>query len=194
MSSLASAWMSLGLVISSSGKTALDLDTLMQNFQKLPGLEASYTEKRTITLLTKPIHSSGRIYFQQPNSLLRVVETPHPSRVLIQGSRLFLGPEGALKEVPSIDNPAVQALINSFVLLLRGDKAALEELFVLSLRREPDSTWLLSLVPKTKDVRGLIQKIEVRGKGLALSTLHVQEASGDHAETRFTKLNLQRVY
>src|SRR5262245_52514632 len=58
---------------------------LLASFGKISGMTARYSEEKRIALLKKPLQSEGRIAFAAPRSLLRQVERPEPSTMLLEG-------------------------------------------------------------------------------------------------------------
>src|SRR5688500_11826546 len=162
----------------------------MQQLSALPGLEAKFTEQKHITLLAAPLSSEGTLRFSPPASLSRETTKPAASRVIIVGDRLFFDDGKNSQEVDVGNNPIVRAFVNSFVLLLAGDRKGLEELFLMKLKA--GDSWELELVPKKDPIAKIIQRMLVRGSGVKVEKLIVEESSGDRTETTFVEVNTAR--
>ena len=181
----------LSLLILIAAPTAADeLDALMKQLAALPGLEAKFTEEKHITLLAAPLSSEGMLRFSPPASLARETTKPMASRVVIVGDRLFFDDGKNAQEVDVGNNPVVRAFVNSFVLLLAGDRKGLEELFNMKL--VPGETWELELSPKKDPIAKIIKRMLVRGSGVKVKQLIVEESSGDRTETTFVEVDTAR--
>src|SRR5690606_19339427 len=61
---------------------------LFTRLRTLTGLEATFVEVKKLALLKMPLQSEGTLYYMQPGYLLRQVNKPKPSRVLITPEKL----------------------------------------------------------------------------------------------------------
>lgn len=192
-----SRWVSLPLLLLSvpSVAQADDLGDLMAQLSKMPGLEAKFEEKKHIALLQAPLETEGVLRFSPPASLARETTKPRASRVLIVGDRLYFDDGKQQQEVDVGNNPVVRSFVNSFVLLLAGDRSALEATFDMKFspatKEEP---WKLELLPKKEPISKIIQKMVVRGRGVKLERLIVAEANGDRTDTVFVDVDTKRRY
>jgi outer membrane lipoprotein-sorting protein len=178
----------------SADQGAQSLDGLLAAFRKSPGVSARFVEEKHIALLKKPLKSEGSIYFLAPGKLARIVDSPKPSKILLEGDELRISDGKGVRLVDLSKNAAVAALVRSFVNLLHGDRAALEKDFSVKLTSSSGGGFSLRLVPKAAPLNQLVTSIEVVGKGLVLSEMTVSEASGDQTITRFSDVNTDRRY
>ncbi len=167
-----------------------DLDALMKQLSAIPGLEARFTEEKHITLLAAPLSTEGMIRFSPPSMLARQTTKPTASRVVISGDRLYFDDGKNSQEIDVGNNPVVRAFVNSFVLLLAGDRAGLEETFTMKLT--PGLPWELELRPKKAPISKIIDRMRVQGRGVKVEKLIVEEASGDRTETTFHDVDTGR--
>lgn len=167
-----------------------DIDGLMKKLSALPGLEAKFTEEKHITLLAAPLNTEGVLRFSPPSMLARETTKPQASRVVIVKDRLFFDDGKTSQEIDVGNNPVVRAFVNSFVLLLAGDRSGLEQLFTMTMK--PGEPWELLLVPKKEPISKIIAKMKVSGRGVKVEKLIVEEASGDRTETSFLEVDAQR--
>jgi outer membrane lipoprotein-sorting protein len=143
--------------------------------------------------LAKPLTSKGRLFFARPGLMLRRVESPARSEVVITPQALKLRDENGEQKLDLAARPDVRPFVESLAWLLAGDHKALATVyrieFVASREREP---WRLTLTPKAMPLSHLIAAIEVLGTGYAVSEIHVRERSGDETITRITQANPAR--
>jgi outer membrane lipoprotein-sorting protein len=169
-----------------------DIDVLMKKLSALPGLEAKFTEEKHITLLAAPLNTEGVLRFSPPSMLSRETTRPQASRVVIVEDRLFFDDGKTSQEIDVGNNPVVRAFVNSFVLLLAGDRSGLEQLFTMKLK--PGEPWELELVPKKEPISKIIAKMKVSGRGVKVEKLTVEESSGDRTETTFVEVDTQKSF
>ena len=168
---------------------------LLSAYARMPGLEARFVEEKQLSLLEKPITSSGRLYFARPGYLLRQVETPASAKVLITPERVTLR-DGSGEQVLDLrTRPDVRPFVESLVWLLAGDQARLSKVYSLAFDKAGDTgAWQLVLTPKQGPLAKLVAQICIQGKGLSVSEIKVREKGGDQTVTRIVEANAQRTF
>jgi hypothetical protein len=158
-----------------------------------PGVSAKFAEEKHITLLDTPLESSGRVYFLPNGKLVRYIDQPEVSAILLDGSRLTIKEGKKLRHIDVDAHPAVGALVRGFSFLLQGNRAGLEELFELRFQTDGPS-WSLTMKPRNAALGRAVTSLEFRGTELLLSELVVREASGDHSSMRFSEVDPKRQF
>ena len=135
-------------------------------------------------LLDVPIRSRGRLVFAPPDKLLRRVDSPFSSEVVIDGDRVEVRSEGEVQRIDLASQPDLQPLVQSILWVLAGDRESIDRAYQPSF--ETTSTgWFLQLTPRDPRVAALIAGMRLEGaRGVPVS-LHVIETSGDRSHTRF---------
>ena len=74
-------------------------------------------------------------------------------------------------------NPVARLFVDSFVMLLSGNRAGLEKMFKMQLTPKPGpgNEWRLLLTPRVAPMDKMIKELELRGRGLNLEELDVRE-------------------
>jgi hypothetical protein len=168
--------------------------TLLTRLAQLPGLSARFREEKRIQLLSMPLVSEGNIYFTKPAALLRRVETPEPSSMLLAQGRLSLWDASGQRSFELAAHPALRSLAESFLYVLSGDRKALDALYSMHFSGSAQSAWKLQLVPKPKALAQLIREIKLEGNGLQVQSLQLTEASGDVGTTTFSAVRTDRKF
>jgi hypothetical protein len=175
------------------------MTALLGRFAKAPGIFARYREEKHLAMLQAPLTSEGTIHFSPPGRLARHTLKPIKSTLLIDDDKVqFGGAEGA-ESMDLGTNPVARAFVDSFVMLLAGNRAGLERYFTLhftSLRgpKLPAGAWHLALVPRTSPMDKVIKEITLDGAGLTISTMVVRESSGDWTSTQFQDVDVAHRY
>lgn len=170
------------------------LETLLGAFEKMPGLEARFVEDKHIGLLAAPLQSKGRLYFVPPGLLARHTDTPTKSSVIIAPDAVRYSDSEGSGRIDLSARPDVRLFVESFVRVLAGDRAGLERIYALRFDpAAPDGEgWALELSPRGPPLKDLVTRLRIRGRGLAVTEIRVDEATGDYSLTRILEADPQR--
>ena len=176
-----------------SAATLTDVGVLLDSFARMPGLEARFVEEKQIALLAKPLESKGRLFFARPGMLLRRVEAPRASEVVITPSELRMKNADGEQQIDLRSRADLRPFVESLVWLLSGNRKALADVYSFAFQPAgTDPSWHLKLTPKSGAIGKLIQYIQVSGRGLAVDQVEVREISGDATLTRIVEANPNR--
>lgn len=176
-------------------KPVVDAAALLGAFAKMPGLEARFREEKHLALLAKPLESRGRLYFTHPGLLLRRVEAPQPSEVIITGDSVRIRDASGEQALDLRARKDLRPFVESLTWILAGNRKALEGAYAVSFQAESASApWQLSLKPKVAPLSRLIAHIRITGHGYAVEQIEVLETNGDKAITHILEANPKRSF
>ena len=144
-----------------------------------PG-RALFKEKKYLSLLDKPVESSGELTFTPPHTLEKRTLLPKPERVLVDRDRVTLERGGKTFSMGLRDNPQVAILIESIRGTLAGDLAALTRTYSAGLDGDAAS-WRLKLRPLDPSLATLVERIEIAGSQAQVKTVEIFQADGDRS-------------
>lgn len=179
---------------SAETRAVTDVDGLLAECAKMPGLAARFTEEKKIALLAVPLRSSGSVHFMRSRGLVRHTTEPSKQSVLVSDKEIVFWDGKSTKRISLASSETVEAFARVFSLILAADRAGLERHFSLDFRPREQGVWSLKLVPKGAALKGVIAAIEVDGRGSVLSTLTVREVNGDVSTTRFSDVDTAKRY
>ena len=159
------------------------VEAFMQGFTELKGFEAKFIETKTMSLLAVPLTTEGRLYFSAPGQLLRLVDKPQPTRVLVTPTSVTMKAAGQTQRLDLASQPEVRSLVSSLLSLLTGDLEALQATYDVAYEVDASGRWGLNLTPKSKRLSVLVERMRFEGRGRAVARIIVEEASGDRAVT-----------
>jgi hypothetical protein len=165
-----------------------ELSRLMNGMARRPGVVARFVETKHLALLEEPIESRGVLYFAPPDRLVREVESPALSRLVIDGDRLAMRDRAGNQDVDLGSNPIAREVVENFVVLFGGDLAALERRYEIGFESAAEG-WRLRLVPRAATVRRLIARVEIRGDASGMRELSLFEQDGDRSVTRLLEVD-----
>jgi outer membrane lipoprotein-sorting protein len=177
------------------GQENVDVASLLSAFSKMPGLEASFSEEKHIALLAKPLTSRGTLFFTHPGLLLRRIEAPEPSEVVISKDSLRMRDKAGEQTLDLRTRKDIRPFVESLTWILAGDRAALEKVYTIAFQPEQAARpWQLSLKPKVLPLSQLIAELRIQGRGMYVAQIEVQETSGDKTITRILSANPKRTF
>ena len=163
-----------------------DAATLLSKMASLPGLQARFREEKKLALLRAPLISEGHLFYTPPGYLLRRVEKPSASSVLITPKELVVQDAGGTQRIDLRSKPSIKLFVESFTRVLAGDHAALQRVYHLRFTpaAAPDEPWTLELTPQGLPLTELIRSVHMSGQGYAVERVRVLEKGGDVSETQ----------
>lgn len=153
---------------------------------------ADFVERRFSALTKAPLESRGRLLFRAPDRLEKTTTSPQRETVKIDGGTVTI--EGVpVRGVPDrrsvrlADIPLLAALVESLRATLAGDLARLSRHYTPSFR-SVERGWELVLKPIDAQLAAAVTQVVLRGRGDAVATVDILEASGDRTELAITPL------
>jgi hypothetical protein len=171
------------------------LDALLHDFALMPGLSARFREERRLALLKEPLVSHGALHFAPPNLLVRHVEEPLESTVLLRGDALLISTPAGDRTFRVDTSTLVRAFVDTFLLLLSGDAPALREIYRIHFEPvEGGATgeWRIRLEPRRAPLSEVVAFFDLRGIDRRVMEMRLRELSGDETLTQFSDVNTDR--
>jgi outer membrane lipoprotein-sorting protein len=187
----------IGWVICSAGSLASDaadaapteLVALMERFAGSGGVRTRFRELRHLSILTDPIETTGMLYFAPPDRLARHATWPGRSSVVVEAGRVLLGDETGQREFDFSTSEVARALVGNLMIVFRGDLESLRARYSISFDSDGEN-WTLDLEPRSRALRGIIDRIRFTGRSRELSAMETRESNGDRTVMRFSELEI----
>lgn len=174
----ASAALALAWALAASAAEPWTLERLLAGFAAQRTARASFVEKKTVSVLDRPLVSSGELRFEAPDRLEKRTLRPRPERLLLEGDTLSLERSGKQLRLDLRSFPEVAAFVESIRGTLAGDREALERVY--RLRLEGDATsWVLTLVPREPGMAALVERVRIAGRRADVTVVEILQANGD---------------
>jgi len=163
------------------------LADLMQTLSHNQQQEATFVEKRYLSVLDKPLESSGELSFIPPNRLEKRTLKPRPESVIVDGDVLIVDQSNRRHvRVKLQERPEISAFVESIRGTLAGDQSALEKVYSIRLSGTAEN-WRLWLVPLQEQMVRIVSRIQMAGSQGDLTTIEFDFADGDRSEMVVTK-------
>ncbi len=171
-----------GLCLAASAAPAADWDvrTLFERLAMERPARAAFQERKFLSLLDKPVDSSGELEFTPPDRLEKRTTAPKPEAVVVDREHVTLERAGKRHTLRLRENPAVAVLVESIRGTLAGDLASLTRTYSLALDGNP-AKWRLVLRPLDPSLATLVERIEIGGSQAQVRAVEIFQADGDRS-------------
>jgi hypothetical protein len=157
-----------------------DVTRLMQSLAQQRGGRVTFTEKKYIAMLDRPVESSGELVYQPPARLEKRTLLPKVESLVLDRDLLVVE-RGKQKFTLQLQQyPDVTAFVDSIRGTLAGDLKALERQYRVDLQGSPDR-WTLTLLPSDPRMAAVVHRIRISGSGDALHEVELLQADGDRS-------------
>ena len=166
---------------SEKGVTAWTINELMHSLAQVKKSQATFVERKFISLLKAPLKYSGTLSYTAPGHLEKYTLLPKPESMVLDQNTLVVQSGEAQKRALSLQNyPALWAFVESFRSTLAGDIATLNRFYHVTLEGHPKQ-WLLILRPVDTQMKNLVSEIRISGRLEQIDTIETRESGGDYS-------------
>jgi outer membrane lipoprotein-sorting protein len=170
----------LFVAASAAGAADWSVVQLFEQLAKNKPVRASFTERKYLALLDKPVESSGELAFTPPERLEKRTLKPKPESLVADRDTVTLERGGKRHTLRLRDNPQVAVLVESIRGTLAGDLASLTRTYSTALEGDP-AKWRLVLRPLDPALGTLVERIEIGGAQAQVRTVEIFQADGDRS-------------
>ncbi len=166
-----------------------ELVALMERFAASGGVRTRFRELRHLSILADPIETTGMLYFAPPDRLARHTTWPGRSSVVVEAGRVSLGDETGQRVFDFNTSEVARALVGNLMIVFRGDLETLKARYSISFDSDGEN-WTLDLDPRSRALRGIIDRIRFTGRSRDLSAMETRESNGDRTTMRFSEIEI----
>lgn len=159
---------------------AFDLAALMQSLAQVKAGEATFTEKRTSSLLDRPLELSGRLSFEAPDTFIRETLKPRQERMAVVGNQMTMSLGSRSRTVPVDSVAEASIIIEAMRGTLTGNRESLEKHFTVSVTGT-SQRWFLELVPREPRLREQISMVRLHGQHAVVREVTIAMTDGDRS-------------
>ena len=165
---------------------AWSLESLMAERGQIKTATARFVEQKQVSLLTRPLETSGTLRYVAPDRLEKHTLLPKPETMILANG-VLAGTLGSGRNFRVVlgERPEVATLIEAMRATLAGDLPTLQRYFSLELSGAR-AAWVLNLVPRNSRVQAKVRDIRIEGVAADLKTISVHERDGDQSTMLIT--------
>ena len=163
-------------------ESAWDVQQLMRSLAQVKQAEGRFVERKFLSMLNRPLESSGTLLFQAPGHLEKHTLLPkEESLVLDQGVLTIESKARNIRRTLVLrEYPALWAFVESIRSTLAGDLPTLERFYRIELEGDA-AHWKMRLLPIELRTREVMREIRIGGRGNRVDRIEMLESNGDHA-------------
>lgn len=169
----------------SAAQTTFDLGQLTQLLATVKSGSATFTEKRSVTMLERTLESSGRLSFEAPDSFTRETLKPRQERMAVVGNQVTMSLGSRSRTVPLDSVPEAAVIVEAIRGTLTGNRDVLERNFSANVSGNA-ARWTLELLPREPRLRELVVSVRVSGVQALVREVVVAMADGDRSVMTIT--------
>ncbi len=159
---------------------------LMRSMSARPRGHATFVERQFLGILTRPLESSGELYFEAPDLLEKHTLEPKREDLAIRGDSITVSRSGRSYTLPVRKYPQVAALIEGIRAILAGDAETLRRSYSVTFASH-DGQWTVTLVPRESALAG-VKEIRFGGASDLIRTIEIDRTDGDHSTMAVTPM------
>jgi outer membrane lipoprotein carrier protein len=162
------------------------LEQIRQKRAAAPQVQADFREEKTMKMMSKPVASSGKVWFQAPNKFRREMKGNAPSVTVSNGQQLWIhypkfqsAEQYALGKRSPLDAgiAAITASLN-----LQG----VEDSYNITGAKEGNE-YVLQLAPRTAAIKKMLQQFTIRlNADLQVERTEMAQPNGDRVVTVYS--------
>lgn len=158
-----------------------DMRQLMQGLAQVKEAKGKFVERKFLSVLNRPLESSGMLMFQAPAHLEKHTLTPKAESLVLDHGVLTIDSKARnIKRTLVLQEyPAIWAFVESIRSTLAGDLPTLEHFYKIELEGNA-AHWKMRLQPVELKVREVMREIRVSGHGNRVDSFETVESNGDH--------------
>lgn len=177
-------------VVSAEPLSPGDLKSLLARIREkraaAPQVQADFQEEKTVHMLSKPITSSGKMWFQAPNKFRREAKGNSPSITVSDGQHLWIYyPKFQSAEHYSLGKRSpLDAGIAAITASLNLENV--EATYHITATKEADG-YQLQLTPRNPSMKRFLQTFSIRmNNDLQVARTEMTQPNGDHIVTTYS--------
>lgn len=159
-----------------------DARQLMQGLAQVKEAKGKFVERKYLSVLNRPLESSGTLIFQAPAHLEKHTLAPKVESLMLDDGVLTIDSKARNTKRTLVlqEYPALWALVESIRSTLAGDLPTLERFYKIELQGDA-AHWKMRLLPIEFKAREVILEIRISGRGSRVESIETLESNGDHA-------------
>lgn len=159
---------------------------------KMQTLQCSFTQTKTMKMLSKQMKSEGMMYFKRTNKLRWEFKSPYTYTFVMNGSKVSMKSSKSTQNIDINRNKIFRQITDIIVNCITGEGLKNEAYFTLEMY-EQNKTYYARLYPKKKELKQMYKAVELyfNPELTMVTSVKMEEKTGDVTLIKMnnTKLN-----
>ncbi|MEO8308481.1 MAG: LolA-related protein [Pseudomonadota bacterium] len=153
---------------------------LMQQMSLRRHDHVQFTERQYISVLKRPVESSGELFYDAPDRIEKRTLLPKPETMILDRGTVTIRRGTRNYTLALVDHPEIAPLIESIRATLAGELPVIRSAYLLTFEGSP-TDWTLTLVPRDARAIALVSQIRIAGLLDRIQEVEFKRADGDRS-------------
>lgn len=156
----------------------------------LTSMNCSFVQTKHLKMLNDKMVSHGKMYYKQSNKLRWEYTTPYQYLFIFNGSKVYVGNKSKKDVIDTNSNKVFREVARIMMNTVTGKALSNAADFTIGVAGN-QSFWIVTLVPKKKDMKKMFDKIELvfNKNSYMISEVNIFEKNGDKTNIKMTDIS-----
>lgn len=152
-------------------------------------MSCTFTQTKYLSLLSDKMVSSGKMYYKQPNKLRWEYTSPYDYLFVFNGTKVYVGNKSKKDVIDTNTNKIFKEIARIMMNTVTGKALSNKTDFTISVVGN-NTSWVVTLIPKKKDMKQMFSKIELifNKSNTMISEINIFEKNNDRTNIKLTNI------
>lgn len=165
------------------------IEKINASASKMKSMSCTFTQTKYLSLLSDKMVSSGKMYYKQPNKLRWEYTSPYDYLFVFNGTKVFVGNKSKKDVIDTNTNKIFKEIARIMMNTVTGKALSNKTDFTVSVAGN-NTSWVVTLIPKKKDMKQMFSKIELvfNKSNTMISEINIFEKNNDRTNIKLTNI------
>lgn len=186
----------LSCTLSANAATALSAAQQQEVIAKInkaastmKSMSCTFTQTKYLSLLSDKMVSSGKMYYKQPNKLRWEYSSPYNYLFVFNGTKVYVGNKSKKDVIDTNTNKIFKEIARIMMNTVTGKALSNKTDFTISVAAD-NTSWIVTLIPKKKEMKQMFSKIELifKKSTTMISEINIIEKNNDRTNIKLSNI------
>ena len=162
------------------GQAGITLEGLMSSLAQRKHGEVTFVETDYLTILDRPVKSSGVLVYRAPDHLEKRTLRPRKESLTLDGDEMTVQRGHRTYRAQLSTYPQVAPFVDAVRDTLAGNESGLQRVFKVGLTGTM-ADWTLELRPLDEEVAHKVRQVQIAGQRDAIRSVEILQVDGDRS-------------
>lgn len=165
------------------------IEKINASASKMKSMSSTFTQTKSLSLLSDKMVSSGKMYYKQPNKLRWEYTSPYDYLFVFNGTKVYVGNKSKKDVIDTNTNKIFKGIARIMMNTVTGKALSDKTDFTVSVAGN-NTSWIVTLIPKKKDMKQMFSKIELvfNKSNTMISEINIFEKNNDRTNIKLTNI------
>lgn len=165
------------------------IEKINASASKMKSMSCTFTQTKYLSLLSDKMVSSGKMYYKQPNKLRWEYSSPYDYLFVFNGTKVYVGNKSKKDVIDTNTNKIFKEIARIMMNTVTGKALSNKTDFTVSVAGN-NTSWVVTLIPKKKDMKQMFSKIELvfNKSNTMISEINIFENNNDRTNIKLSNI------